>query len=61
MEVPHLFPRNVQDRLSFHKSSRPFCFSPLQIFTPALLCHPNYLHGAVDVSHLGMPNIVQIE
>lgn len=59
MKGPQLLPVNLQNRLSFPTSSRSSCFSPL--FTPALPCHPNYLHGEVEASHLGTPNIAQIE
>ena len=58
MKVPHLLPSNLQDRLSVHKPT-PFCFSPLTVCTPALLCHPNYLHGEVEASHWSMPNIAR--
>lgn len=49
MKVPQLLPLNLRNRLSLPTSSRSFCISPL--FTPALLCHPNYLHREVEASH----------
>lgn len=61
MEGPHL-PLNPQDRLSFSwVFFRPFCFSPLKVFTPALLCHPNYLHRELHASHPSIPNTAQTE
>lgn len=45
----------------FHGFFRPFCCSPLKVFTPALLCRPNYLHRELDVSHPSIPNTAQTQ